>query len=214
MKELKEIESKNILDIGSGNLSTNNFIHSSNNIITIDYPITNKRYTSKPDIYSDARNLPFLDNYFDTVIIFEVLEHIFEDEIVIKETQRVLKQGGKLYISIPFMYPMHDIPFDFRRYTKYGITELLTQNNYDIEELTAHGNSIVTALQLFNLAILDLLNTLSEKHNLLTLFLSIILYPLMIFINLLSFPILHIKWDGKMNLGYHIVATFKNEQKK
>ena len=206
-QSLSRMDSKNILDIGSGDSSLKKYVKGSNKIVSIDYPTTNILYTNKPQAYADARNLPFSDKSFDAVILFEVLEHIFEDESVIKETHRVLNNDGQLYISVPFMYPIHDAPHDFRRYTKYGLSHILSNNGYHIESITTHGNSIVSSLQLFNLAILDTLNSIPSMFSLLTLFFSMALYPLTIFINLLSLPLLNLKWNGRMNLGYTIIAT-------
>ena len=51
---------------------------------------------------ADASKLPFEDNFFDTVILGEILEHLTHPEKVLQEARRLLKEGGKAIITIPF----------------------------------------------------------------------------------------------------------------
>ncbi|PZQ43932.1 MAG: hypothetical protein DI551_11170 [Micavibrio aeruginosavorus] len=80
----------------------------------------------KPDIVADVCNMHmFEDNSIDCVFMVEVLEHVKTPQKGIDEVYRVLKPGGKLYLSTPFIFPLHDEPYDFYRYTKYGLTHML-----------------------------------------------------------------------------------------
>ncbi len=63
--------------------------------------------------------LPFSDSSFDIVILSEVLEHLYNPLNAIKEAVRVLRKTGYIYISTPFVYHYHDIPYDFYRYTEF-----------------------------------------------------------------------------------------------
>ena len=65
--------------------------------------------------------MPFRDESFDTVLLLEVLEHVAEPERVLAEIQRVLRIGGVLLLSMPFLYPLHDSPHDYQRYTAPGL---------------------------------------------------------------------------------------------
>lgn len=82
------------------------------------------------DVVGDGKKLPFKNNSFDVVLIESVLEHIDEPEIVIKEGYRVLKKGGKIYISIPFVFAFHGSPDDFNRYTLHGLAKRLKLNDF------------------------------------------------------------------------------------
>lgn len=90
------------------------------------------------DVVSDAHTLPFPDATFDQILCTEVLEHLHTPEQAIKEMNRVLKPGGTILLTTRFVFPIHDAPHDYFRYTKYGLTylfrdwELLTLN----EEVT------------------------------------------------------------------------------
>jgi SAM-dependent methyltransferase len=76
----------------------------------------------KPDVISDAHNLSFLaDHSVDTIFFFEVLEHCHSPFVVTGEFQRVLRPGGMVVGSTPFLFPLHDLPHDYFRFTKKGL---------------------------------------------------------------------------------------------
>lgn len=74
--------------------------------------------------------LPFKSNTADTVVTFQVMEHLPEPEIFLSECYRVLKGDGQLFITVPFMWHVHEAPFDYFRYTKFGLQYLLDKNNF------------------------------------------------------------------------------------
>jgi SAM-dependent methyltransferase len=74
---------------------------------------------------ADAHALPFVDRSFDVVLCTEVLEHLIEPQRGIDEMFRVLKPGGQLLLTTRFLFPIHDAPDDYFRYTKYGLRHLL-----------------------------------------------------------------------------------------
>jgi SAM-dependent methyltransferase len=106
-----------ILDIGAGSVSTN---HSYTNYFpnrhTVD--IDPKR---QPDTIGDIHNLPLADNSYQIIVCTEVLEHCHTPHLAISELKRVLKPGGKLILTTRFVYPLHDVPNDYFRFTKYGL---------------------------------------------------------------------------------------------
>ena len=72
----------------------------------------------------------------------EVLEHLKNPFIAVKEIKRVLKPSGKLILTTRFIFSLHDAPNDYFRYTKYGLKELFKE--WDIIELEAEANSLET----------------------------------------------------------------------
>jgi len=76
---------------------------------------------SKIDVLYDGKVLPFKDGQFDAVVSFEVLEHVFNLSEVMREINRVTTDSGYLLISVPFAWLEHEIPYDFARYTSFGI---------------------------------------------------------------------------------------------
>ena len=72
----------------------------------------------------DVTNLSFNDAEFDTVFVLEVLEHVQKPSLASTELHRVLKSTGKLLVSTLFIFGIHDAPYDYYRYTKYGLKYL------------------------------------------------------------------------------------------
>jgi SAM-dependent methyltransferase len=84
------------------------------------------------DYFYDGNILPFASGTFDGVISTQVLEHVPNPRALLNEINRVIKPGGGLVLSIPFMWQEHEEPFDFSRFTSFGMTELLNQNGFNI----------------------------------------------------------------------------------
>ncbi len=83
----------------------------------------------------DLRDIPVGNDRFDLVLCTQTLEHVPDPEKVLNEIYRVLKPGGQLWITAPLFYEEHEVPYDFFRYTKYGITALLERAGFAIERL-------------------------------------------------------------------------------
>ena len=119
--ELLEAFRGRILDIGSGDRWIEKELPGDARYVALDYPATGvDMYGGRPDVLADARKLPFADGSFDAVLCLEVLEHVPHPGEVLAEIARVLKPGGQGWLSMPFLYPVHDAPYDFQRFTAHG----------------------------------------------------------------------------------------------
>lgn len=128
------------LDIGAGGSSYDRFFP---NRVSID--VDPKR---NPDIVADAHELPFKDGEFQIILCTEVLEHLRNPRVAIAEMYRVLKPKGLLILTTRFVYPLHDTPNDYWRFTVYGLRELFS--NWDITELipeTTDSETIAVLIQ-------------------------------------------------------------------
>lgn len=76
------------------------------------------------DLQLDAHRLPFTEASFAVLLCTEVLEHCHDPQDAIDEFYRVLKPGGKLILTTRFIFPIHDAPYDYFRFTKYGLQHL------------------------------------------------------------------------------------------
>jgi SAM-dependent methyltransferase len=85
-------------------------------------------------ISSPLHEIPFPDAFFDTIICNAVIEHVENPKEVINELSRVVKKGGYLYLSVPFMQPEHLVPTDFQRYTIDGLKKLVIEAGFDVEK--------------------------------------------------------------------------------
>ena len=79
-------------------------------------------------VVCDAHALPFRKEAFTGVIMEEVLEHCRNPMLVSREVASIVVQGGRIALSVPFMFPMHDVPNDFFRFTRYGLESIWTES--------------------------------------------------------------------------------------
>jgi len=95
---------------------------------------------NRPDVCSDLHALPFRDATFDTVFSIAVLEHCRRPWVAIRELRRVLRPGGHLLLSLPFIQPAHANPDDYFRFTAEGMRELAADAGLTVLE-TGPDNS-------------------------------------------------------------------------
>ena len=82
---------------------------------------------------------PMEDDYFDTILLTDVLEHISNPDNLWKEMTRVLKPGGKIIIGVPFIHLIHEAPYDYFRYTEFMLKKYCDENSLKISELYPYG---------------------------------------------------------------------------
>jgi SAM-dependent methyltransferase len=187
-KEISRIAPKiggDILDFGCGQKPYETCFVNANTYIGLDILVSGHNHrSSKVDIFYDGKTLPFPDNSFDSVVSFEVLEHVFNLDEVLCEISRVLKPGGTFLMSVPFVWEEHEVPYDFARYTSYGLVYKLKKNDYKILELLKSTTSILAIGQLL---VNYIANNLLPRGRILARFSQLlIIFPLnllIIFIN-------------------------------
>lgn len=109
---------------------------------------------SSADITGSADAVPLPDATIDTVLCTQVLEHVAEPENAFAELHRVLRPGGMLILSVPQYWPLHEEPYDFRRYTEIGLRALATKGGFSVVAMRAQGRGVMVAGQALNNAIL------------------------------------------------------------
>jgi SAM-dependent methyltransferase len=95
------------------------------------------------DVLSMAAPLPFASATFDTVLCTSVLEHVHDAEAVVNEIARILRPGGRIIITIPFLYPTHEAPYDFWRTTHWGLRSVLTRHGLEVDTVAAQGGPVL-----------------------------------------------------------------------
>lgn len=86
---------------------------------------------SNVDVFADlTEQIAFEDGYADTVVSFQVMEHLPEPSFFLSECYRILRSGGTLFITVPFMWHVHEAPYDFFRYTRHGLEYLLKKSGF------------------------------------------------------------------------------------
>lgn len=140
----------NILDFGCGAKPYESLFLHAKSYTGVDIEVSGHNHSdSKVDVFYDGKTLPFPDGSFDAVVSFEVLEHVFNIGDVLTEIARVLKPRGKFLLSIPFAWEEHEIPYDFARYTSYGIEHVLKQAGFDNVYKVKSTTSVLAICQVF-----------------------------------------------------------------
>ncbi len=116
-----------VLDIGGGK-KDGRFIPPKTN----KWVIADMRHELNPDVIASVEKLPFKTGSFDTIKATELFEHVEDFEKGFRECYRVLKKGGNMIISVPFMYPFHPDPGDYQRITVQKWQNLARQYNMKI----------------------------------------------------------------------------------
>ena len=121
-----------VLDIGCADGWVRDALSPNCEYVGLDYPVTARTmYGTRPDVFADAAFLPFGDGTFQSITLLEVLEHVAYPDLVLRDAQRVLVPGGTLLLSMPFLYPLHDAPHDYQRYTAPGLEFALRKAGFE-----------------------------------------------------------------------------------
>ena len=133
---------KKTLDIGCGTALYGKYFP---NRMTLDIE---PRPNTQVDIIADAHDLSEIpDASYEVILCTEVLEHLHTPAKAIAEFHRVLQPGGLLLLSTRFVFPLHDVPGDYYRYTKYGLQHLL--QGWEIVEIVDEATTMETLAVLY-----------------------------------------------------------------
>lgn len=160
---------------------------------------------SKIDVIYDGKIIPFGDMHFDTVVSFEVLELVFDPENFLDEAGRVLKNGGKAIFTVPFIWDEMEPPYDYARYTSFGLKHLFEKHGFTVLEHEKYLCDLRLLALLLNAYIYKVIRRLiPSKASML------LILPLTSVINIVS----HIFWlfpDNK-DLYFGNIFLLKKEQ--
>jgi SAM-dependent methyltransferase len=136
-----------VLDVGAGEAPYAELF------TQVDYRTTDWEHSVHPgarraDYIGSADNLPVPSTAFDAVINTQVLEHVAEPARVVSELYRVLRPGGRLYISVPLAWELHEEPYDFYRYTSHGLRHLLRTAGFIHVDVCPRNDTFTTLAQL------------------------------------------------------------------
>lgn len=131
-----------LLDLGCGNVPLFGVYSGNVNEITcVDWP---NSYSKSPhiDLECDLNDiLPLPNESFDTILITDVLEHIYNPHILWSEMSRILKPNGKILMGIPFLFNLHEEPYDYFRYSEFAIKMFCDKNSLQILSIVSIGGT-------------------------------------------------------------------------
>jgi SAM-dependent methyltransferase len=197
-----------VLDIGSGDAEPRYSIKETvASYITLDLPQTNVKYLKRPLVFADAHALPFEEGVFDGVLLLEVLEHVRHPTQALAEAYRVLREGGTLCVSTPFLYPLHDEPYDFFRFSVYGLRELLRQEHWQIIFEDEYSNFLIFSALSWNLYLMHQMQRLAEQSRYLTLIITLPIVALLVLCaNLLAMSFKFLFSRSRFPINYCFIA--------
>lgn len=138
------------LDVGCGSKPYQKLFKNVTEYVGMEFDSETNRAKKQADVFYNGKHFLFPDMSFDSVIATEVLEHIFNPDEFVSEISRVLKQGGALLLTAPFIWDEHEQPHDFARYSSFGLAHLLQKHGFEIREQRKTNNNIGILFQMLN----------------------------------------------------------------
>ncbi|WP_298754909.1 class I SAM-dependent methyltransferase [uncultured Psychroserpens sp.] len=145
IKYFKLIDKRDsVLDYGSGDGPYKEMLkHYFEHYVAADYQVTNAHHSVRPDIFiDDNQNVNVDDESFSCVVISEVLEHVYRPHEALQEINRVLSPNGFVIGTVPFFMWEHEKPYDFHRYTYFGLKRMFEDNGFEIVKLDYVGDIV------------------------------------------------------------------------
>ena len=129
-----------LLDVGCGHQPYRGLLLSSpsqaTDYIGLDLP---DNIYQPPELAWDGERIPLQDASVDSVLLTEVLEHCPDPDAVLRDIARVLKPGGFMFLTVPFIWPIHTVPNDEFRYTPFALRRLLERAGFQDPIIEATG---------------------------------------------------------------------------
>lgn len=161
-----------LLDVGCG---ARPFECRPNDIEWVGFDIEGNEHA---DYHGVATALPFPDQSFGCVLATQVLEHVEDPLLAMREFARVLQPGGLLILAVPQYWELHEIPYDFFRFTEYGLKKLCDLTGFDVVELRREA----TGFKLAGIAINSAINQFAGRPT--SLFWKAVKAPFYLLVNL------------------------------
>jgi len=138
-----------MMDFGCGSKPYKSLFTNVSEYVGVDYASEGHSHVNESiDVMYDGKTIPFVNEYFDSVFSSEVFEHIFNLEEILPEIKRVMKNGGKILITCPFVWNEHEVPVDYARYTQFALKHLLEKNGFKILILEKSGDFMMAINQM------------------------------------------------------------------
>jgi SAM-dependent methyltransferase len=187
-----------ILDFGCGTTPYRALFTSARSYTGLEHDTYTARKRGYADIFYDGSHIPLENASIDCILSTQTLEHVINPAIIISEWSRILRQGGSLILTVPFIWPEHEMPSDYQRYTTNGIRILLEKNNFTILQQQRLLCDCRTPAQLFLAWLYDTLR-LGRRSAFMQLLLTVVLFAPITILSIMFAKIL-----SKQNINTYI----------
>lgn len=137
-----------LLDIGCGSKPYEDLFNVKE-YVGIDIEVSGHDHVhSKIDKFYDGKNIPYQDEHFDWIFSSEVFEHVFNLEELLEEIHRVTKKGGQMGFTCPFIWDIHEEPYDYARYTPHALEYLMNKKGFEVVKIKKSSNHLETIFQI------------------------------------------------------------------
>lgn len=151
LEEVAPLAKGLLLDVGCGlKPHEGKFLPYVDKYLGIEYSPVSGYRGNRANFCGDSAALPVASESFDTIICIEVLEHVHDPEKTIAEFERVLRPGGVVITTAPFVYPVHD-EYDFFRYAPKGISAIMKRYGLTVDSVKPLSGSAITLAIMFNM---------------------------------------------------------------
>ncbi len=128
-----------LLDAGAGRMQFKGLFDHARYESTDFSDVFHKDSKDKHTFICSLDNIPKPDNTYEVILNTQVLEHVEYPQQVINEFYRVLKPGGKLFLTTNHMFPTHHAPYNFFFFTRFGLLSLFKNAGFEVRMLEARG---------------------------------------------------------------------------
>ncbi|MGI9183635.1 MAG: class I SAM-dependent methyltransferase [Solirubrobacteraceae bacterium] len=136
-----------VLDVGAGDAPYRELFDRCE-YLTSDWTGSGHEWAAEADIVAPANALPLDDASVDAVLLTQVLEHVPDPAAVLSEVARVLRPGGGVFVTVPFVWELHELPFDFWRFTPSSLERLLVAAGFGGVAIEPRNDCFTTIAQL------------------------------------------------------------------
>ncbi|HEX8856967.1 MAG TPA: methyltransferase domain-containing protein [Thermoleophilaceae bacterium] len=136
-----------VLDVGAGDAPYRELFEHVD-YVTTDWSESPHEQAREADVIASAERLPVEDQSFDALLFTQVLEHVADPRAVLGEAHRVLRAGGRLFVTVPLVWELHELPYDYWRYTPASLETLAAGAGFTDVDVQARNDCFTTLAQL------------------------------------------------------------------
>lgn len=155
-----------LLDVGCGTKPYRGLFTAATDYTGLEIDTPKNRASKHADHFYDGETFPFRRESYDGIVCNQVLEHVFAPDDFLQEVSRVMRPGGMLLLTVPFVWDEHEQPWDYARYSSFGLRNLLERNGFVLVAQRKTNADARLLFQLVNAYLYKVLRTSNAIANL------------------------------------------------